>query len=1514
MKSKYVIIATAAIVIITITLLSYLHSANKKEIMQLFQSEQLNDSRQLAKEIEAFLMDKMQDIYTFTSLPSFYNNDKKRITEEIQNYFNSEMNNHIKETSVYDGRGNIICSTNRKAIGRNYKQSDYFQWAAKKENKGKQFVSSLPPNTEDAPKLFSNSRILLVVPIYHKLTSVGQSEPIETFEGIVASTIDLSGLISELLLAVVPDTSSTNTFIIDSAGMLMLHTKHPEMVLMNARMPDKTCFHCHASFDHINRILSGKEGSIEYALKESSNELASYSSIEMLNVSWRVVITISYQKVLGFINSDLEMTLILFGVIFFSLAGGFVFILRGNRLKVRAEEETKQWKEKHNLEVKLRESESQYKTIVDSSQNPIFIHSEGKIVFANPAALSTYGAENQDELIGKSIFDLVHPENSDLVKQRVKEMLESGRPVPIMEERFYKRDGSVILAEVAASPITYHNKPAVQVIVTDITEKRRFESQRQVIHEITQGVTVTSNLDELLKLIHNSLEKLVYAENIFVALHDKNTGLFSFPYFVDKYDPTPEPAAMRKSCTAYVFRTGESLLLTPERFKQLKEQNEVELVGSAAPSWIGVPLKIPSRTIGVLVLQHYENKNAYSESDLQFLNTVGNQIAFVIERKLAEEALRKEKEFSQAAIDSLPGLFYLFDDQGHFLRWNKIFENITGYSSEETSNLSPLSLFDEADKKIITGSIQQVFIAGKANFEADLLTKDKTKISFFFSAKRLQFGNTQCLVGVGLDISDRKKAEADLQNEQLLLRTVIDNIPVSIYTKDIACRKTLANRTELLYSGVDSEAEIIGKTDFDYYPKELAEGFFADDQLVIQTGQPVLNREEYIIDKLGQKEWLLTSKLPLKDKKGTVIGIVGIGHNITSRKLAEESIRESETKLKVILESTADGILAVDDKGNVIKSNKRFAELWRIPQALIDARDDNALLNYVLSQLTNPDEFVSKVQILHNTTEEDLDILHFKDGRIFERFSTPLRMQDSSVGRVWSFRDITVQKRAEELLKSSELKFKTVADFTYDWEYWEGENNQILYISPSCERMTGYMQNEFISDPMLLKVIVHPDDADLITKHHKAVFQYDQRNEINELEFRIIKKDNSIVTVYHTCRPIFNDDKKYLGRRVSNRDITERKRAEQEIRESEERYRMLFEKNPVPMWVYDLETFRFLAVNNAAIDKYGYSQEEFLSITIKDIRPLEDIPSLMQNVAEVKSDLQKSTRWRHRLKNGTIISVEIYSYNLEFFGKKARLVFANDVTDKIIAEEKIQKHNEELLKLNSEKDKFFSIIAHDLKSPFMGFIGLTEIIVQDINTFSQAELLKLLHEMHRNAKNLFKLLANLLEWARMQQGTISFNPEELLLSAEVSNNIDLLVKRGEQKGIEIISQVLYNQTVYADKPMLNTVLRNLLSNAVKYTMQSGKIIVAAKGGPNDMVEISVTDSGIGMSAELCSKLFKIEEKVGRKGTDEEESTGLGLLLCKDFVEINGGRIWVESVEGKGSSFYFTLPEKIKKPL
>ena len=237
--------------------------------------------------------------------------------------------------------------------------------------------------------------------------------------------------------------------------------------------------------------------------------------------------------------------------------------------------------------------------------------------------------------------------------------------------------------------------------------------------------------------------------------------------------------------------------------------------------------------------------------------------------------------------------------------------------------------------------------------------------------------------------------------------------------------------------------------------------------------------------------------------------------------------------------------------------------------------------------------------------------------------------------------------------------------------------------------------------------------------------------------------------------------------------------------------------------------------------------------------------------------------------------------------------------------ESLAQSKHELLRLSAEKDKLYSIIAHDLRTPVFAFMGLTQILAEDLSGLTVEEVREMAVLMRNSAKNLFGLLENLLEWSRMKRGLIPFNPAILTLSDVVSSSLATISDYIVGKSIGITCEIPEDMVVFADYNMVQSIVRNLVSNAAKFTPRGGNITVTATAG-NHIVEISVKDTGIGMSSKIVKGLFTPDLGNSRKGIEGESGTGFGLIICKDFIEKHGTEIWAESEVGKGSIFHFTL--------
>ena len=266
----------------------------------------------------------------------------------------------------------------------------------------------------------------------------------------------------------------------------------------------------------------------------------------------------------------------------------------------------------------------------------------------------------------------------------------------------------------------------------------------------------------------------------------------------------------------------------------------------------------------------------------------------------------------------------------------------------------------------------------------------------------------------------------------------------------------------------------------------------------------------------------------------------------------------------------------------------------------------------------------------------------------------------------------------------------------------------------------------------------------------------------------------------------------------------------------------------------------------------------------------------------------------------------------EIFESREHLV--HNIADLKKSKEELGVKNKELEKLNAERDKFYSIIAHDLRGPFNHFLGMTRVLADEYSGLTQQEIGKFARSMEQSAVNLFSLLEDLLSWSRVQQGLMQFRPRPVLLADEVEECKVLMLESAKKKSLAITADIDRRILVFADPAMLKTVLRNLIDNAVKFSPAEGKITVTASERADCWIEICVRDTGIGMSSEILDKLFLGNSHLPRKGTAGEPGTGIGLMLCSEFIAMHGGQIRVDSAPGKGSAFYVSLPPEEGFPI
>jgi PAS domain S-box-containing protein len=482
------------------------------------------------------------------------------------------------------------------------------------------------------------------------------------------------------------------------------------------------------------------------------------------------------------------------------------------------------------------------------------------------------------------------------------------------------------------------------------------------------------------------------------------------------------------------------------------------------------------------------------------------------------------------------------------------------------------------------------------------------------------------------------------------------------------------------------------------------------------------------------------------------------------------------------------------------------------------------------------------------------------------------------------------------ILKNSEIKHSTLISNISDVIGIIDLDGIIKYKSPNSEKWFGWKPQNLIGTDG--RLTIHPDDLQRIQKELIALFK--KENLSKTVQYRYKCKDGSYKLVELTATNLTNDP--IIGGVLLNyHDITQRKQIEEELRENTEMLQTIIDNIPV-MIIYFDENGKIKIANQELVSVLGWTFTEWETENI--FAKCYPEPEVLKEVLDFM--ISEEVGWKDfktHTKNGTIIDTVWMNIKLP---NGISMGIGQDITIRKRAEEKLIENDNFLQKLNADKDRFISILSHDLKSPFNSILGFSEVLTEDIRKLNTDEIEDIARNINKSARNTLYLLEDLLAWAMTQQGKIIFKPQKLSLADICKNILEILNPKAVAKNITINYYVADSIKVFADIDMIKTILRNLVSNALKFTNNGGTINVSSEEN-SENVTISISDNGVGIKPENITKLFNISEVITTKGTAEETGTGLGLLLCKEFVEKHGGKIWVESEVGKGSEFKFTLP-------
>ncbi|MDD2760108.1 MAG: ATP-binding protein [Methylomonas sp.] len=523
------------------------------------------------------------------------------------------------------------------------------------------------------------------------------------------------------------------------------------------------------------------------------------------------------------------------------------------------------------------------------------------------------------------------------------------------------------------------------------------------------------------------------------------------------------------------------------------------------------------------------------------------------------------------------------------------------------------------------------------------------------------------------------------------------------------------------------------------------------------------------------------------------------------------------------------------------------------------------------------------------------------------------------VARVW-------QRQVEliEHLTREEEKFHSIADYTYDWEYWEGSDHRLLYMSPSCQQVTGYALTEFLENPELLMQIVYSGDVELLERH-----RHDELHpRPTELDFRIVRRDGEIRWLSHCCQAVFGKDGRYIGHRVSNRDITDRHLFETEIN----RLAQAADQNPTGMLITNLQgTLTYTNMAYTRITGYAFGE-----VYGKPHRELISSEMTEQEFAECQRNLMAGRVWRgvlrNRHKNGElrweqIIASPIYddSFTICNF-----LYLRSDITTqknneeelrryKVHLEEEVQQRTADLIlarnaaeAANTAKSVFLANMSHELRTPLNAILGFSGMMRRDPSiSDSQRENLDIIN---RSGEHLLKLINDVLEMAKIESGRLQLEIAAFDLGALVRDVTEMMQLRAQEKDLRLLldQSSEFPRYIKSDEARIRQILINLINNAVKFTEQGGITLrLGVKKNARQHLLIEIEDTGAGIAPEDQQRLF--EPFVQLSDGAAQQGTGLGLTITRQFVHMLGGSISVDSTPGKGSIFRVELPVELALP-
>jgi PAS domain S-box-containing protein len=917
--------------------------------------------------------------------------------------------------------------------------------------------------------------------------------------------------------------------------------------------------------------------------------------------------------------------------------------------------------------------------------------------------------------------------------------------------------------------------------------------------------------------------------------------------------------------------------------------------------------------MAVGVALHFEGGAGNAAGDVLFaavaMLALGGLGMFMWWRRRYFEALRESRQLYSLLAESFEDFIFIVDRDDRITYVNHYAAAAFECGPEHLLGKRLEELLRPEDTGLQGKALRRVFETG-ISAQSEQVTRlplGELRLDTKFIPLKGAKGEVEAVLGVARDITERIRVQEALAASEANYRAIFDNANDAIFIHDAETGAILDVNRKMceMYGMTPDEARHLRVVDLSSGVAPYTEDDATRWVRASATEGPKLF-EWHAKDKAGRLFWVEVNL-----RRAAIGGrncILAVVRDITQRKEAEAALQRSHSLLAAALESTADGILVVDRDGKVTTFNRKFLELWRIPESLAASHDDQRLLQFVLDELAKPEEFLSKVQQLYRTPDaSSLDELLFKDGRVFERFSLPQRVGDAIVGRVWNFRDITERRQVERALQMTQF----AVDHASDAIFWVGADGHFLYVNDAACRNLEYTREELLS--MTVSEIDPGMPAVLWPAHWEEVRR--QKSVVLAMQHR--SKEGRFFPVEITINFISFAGKDYLVTFV--RDMTERKEAEEAIRRQQEFLRQVIDINPHFIFAKNREG-KFTLGNEAVARAYGTSADGLIGKTDADFNPsTSEVDWFRSDDLEVIQSGKEMLIPEERITTASGETRFLRTIKRPLAPDQV-LGVSVDITELKRAREQLESYSQDLERMVEERtheldraraDLFASAklaamgrmganIAHQLNSPLCGALLTIDGLLEDCaEAQGPCDRLESLRRAIEGMRSVVDCMLSLAMVSRRGAST----RQRVDVGDMIRKIVEFSSYSCDRSGVRVeLACEEGLPSLEATVGELDQVILNLIENAID-AMEGGGTITIRTARADHGIEIRIRDTGRGISTDEIEKIFEPFYSSGKK----HRSLGLGLPIAREIVEKYGGTMTLQSAIGQGTEFCIRLP-------